>query len=361
MIFHTADMARVKHSADWLLNSYESVNGSQCFMVGAGPSLTTRYSVDDLKSVAAQPIPKVSMNYGGFSDEHGWLVRPDIWTTYDPTNRFSAELIWSPNVVKFFRTSRAMNLIPGSTHKVCEAPRTVFFDSCLKTYTTFFGHDAIVDSRDSYIQAVDIAIRLGFKHIYMLGVDLRVKPSERLLTELDIEGVSHEGERGVHVKNGILSDRLRDYILALSAKRKHSLAQTMSALDASLGIGGSTAGQYCFAEQKSLADAVTCDDHYWNTVQYMRQARSCLAKLGVIVYAEEGSRLAPFFPVVNPLEVQLGINISIPKDSTVGKYTADVPAIQIPHHADIPPFAGFAKDTKEAQAKKPKPQIVEEA
>lgn len=362
MVFYTSDIERNTKSADYLIGSYASTIGSQCFLVGSGPSLFENYTKEEVDRLAASSIPKVSMNYGGFSDFEGWRVWPDIWTTYDPTNRFSAEVMWSPRTVKFFCGGRVQNLISSSTYKVCDAPQTYFFDSQNKSYADYFGVGPILDSRDSFLQAVDIAVRLGFKHIYCVGVDLRIKPSQALLDVMTAEDVPHRGLEGVILNGTTYSDKLWDYLNALSVRRKCPLATTITSLEKSLGRFDVTHRQYCCEESKSLAKALTCDNHYWDTVQYLRQARRSLANAGVTLYCEAQSRLAPYFPVVNPATVKLGHGITIPPDSTIGKYSGDIPSQSKLYEKDISPYKTQPKTVKEAiQQRNAVPVINEEA
>lgn len=360
MIFFTANIDRQTTSADHLLNSRSSVIGSRCFLIGAGASLND-YTQTTLDHINNCGVPKFGVNYGGFVDGKGWVVRPDIWTTYDPTIRFSSNLMWSPNVLKFFRGSRFLDLVPGSTFKVCDTPQSYFFHSEHKQYDTFFGTERIVDSKDSFIQAIDIAIRLGFRELCCVGVDMRVYPSQAFLQLLTDTGVDHSGTQGVikSIKVGdnkrtVVSDRLKDYVIAYTAKMRCSYATAIKNIEdyCASEKSGTTQSQYCFAETKPLATAVNCDEHYWNNAQYLRQARGSLARNGVKLYVEEDSRLSEFFPVKHPADFGITDDQSlIPADSTIGKYTVDA-FHDVVYHEDIKPWAGQPKTVSAAHAQR---------
>jgi hypothetical protein len=250
---------------------------SACFLLGGGPSLAAQ----PLEEIAAAPVPRMAINLAGAR-----LIRPQFWTSYDPTARFHRSIYLDPSVTKFVHKRRAMDLVPETTFKVCECPNTYFFerdgqrgfDDLLRDRSA-----GIVDWQDSFVQGIDILYRLGFRTIYLAGTELRVRPS--------VEQI--EAARGVGVEYDPHS-LLGDFVKQCAAKgfsRAH-LEQLPSGK------------QYHFGERKPLGAAIATDFHYFRVVQYLRLSRRALGLAGLrLVSVTPESRLNAFFPYRDTSEV----------------------------------------------------------
>jgi len=99
--------------------AYSGSTRTGCWIVGGGPSLTAL----PCEQIAASPLPKFCVNLAG----HG-LLRPTFWTAYDPTGRFQKSTYLDASILKLLPRGRAMDVVPGTTAKVCDSPNPVFFD-----------------------------------------------------------------------------------------------------------------------------------------------------------------------------------------------------------------------------------------
>ena len=277
---------------------------STCWIVGGGPSLAELPT--DL--IQSSPAPVFSMNLAGSG-----LLRPNFWTSYDPTARFHRSTYLDPSIIKFVHRSRAMDLIPESTFKVCEAPAVVFFDR--QRETGFHNFPTRVDSRDaasgitdwqdSLIQAIDIAYRLGFRRLLLAGCDLLIAPDAQLQ--------SLAKRHGVDYTHGEL---LSDFI-----DRCRSTAIAESSID-DIQLNG----QYHFNERKPIKSAIQTDFHYFRVVQYLRLSRRTMVSAGLeIVSVTHHSRLNDHFPVISVEQSVQRIldEVGDPdREQTLGRYTS---------------------------------------
>ncbi|MBW3542807.1 MAG: hypothetical protein KY476_21300 [Planctomycetes bacterium] len=245
---------------------------SACWLIGGGPSLA-RLPVELVRS---SPVPKMCVNLAGTR-----LVRPTFWTSYDPSARFHRSVYLDAGVMKFVHRRRAMDLIPETTHKVCDAPNLYFFDRDQdRGYADFLAPDAagIVDWSDSLVQAIDILYRLGFRRVYLAGCELRVRPSAEQIARAASAGVRYDPA-------GLLQefvDRCANDGLAAAE------------LD-ELPPGR----QYHFDEHKPLRAAANTDRHYFHIAQRLRLARRSLVLAGMqLVSVTPHGRLNDYFPYV---------------------------------------------------------------
>ena len=107
---------------------YAGPQPSACWLIGGGPSL----SMLPTRRIAASALPKMSINLAGIR-----LLRPNFWTSYDPTARFHRSIYLDPGITKFVHRRRAMEIVPNSTFKVCECPNVLVFDRQKRGYSEF--------------------------------------------------------------------------------------------------------------------------------------------------------------------------------------------------------------------------------
>jgi len=299
-----------------LRDQFAGPTRTPCWLIGGGPSLADLPTA----SIAASPIPKFAVNLAG----HG-LLRPTFWTSYDPTIRFHRSIYLDPSIIKFVHRCRAMDLVPGTTFKVCEAPSTLFFHRAPQLgYRDFLAPraEAIVDWQDSLVQAIDLAYRLGFRTLYLAGCDMCVRPSAQQLEVARSVGVDHRP--GEPLKEFL--DRCR---------RAGLTAGELDPLE--------TGRQYHFDEAKPLAAAVQTDLHYFRVAQYLRLARRAIALAGLeIISVTPHSRLNDHFPYRSAADVlrEIAQQIGDPRSETTrGQYTSTAggPAPDLAPMRDLPP------------------------
>ena len=244
--------------------------GTTCWIIGGGPSLAGV----PCDAISASPSVKFAVNLAGTS-----LLRPNFWTSYDPSARFHRSVYLDGSIMKFLHERRAMDLVPETTFKVCECPGTVFFErDADRGFADFLvgSQRGVIDWNDSLLQAIDIAYRLGFRTLYLAGCDLHVKPSP--------DQIAHASQVGVEYERLETLDSFFRRCEEAGCPREE-----FSRMNAPL--------QYHFDERKALAAAVQTDLHYFRVVQYLRLARRSLSLTGLeIVSVTPGSRLNDHFP-----------------------------------------------------------------
>ena len=276
-------------------------NASACWLIGGGPSLS-RLPWDAINS---SPIPKMCINLSGSR-----LVRPNYWTSYDPSVRFHRSIYLDPSIMKFVHRRRAMDLVPETSFKVCECPNTYFFErDADRKFSDLLSpnHQGIVDWADSLMQSIDILYRLGFRRLFLIGCEMRINPSPAWKRAAAKAGVTYEKEQ-----------LLRDFY------RKCRDAQ-MS--DKEIERCGS-ARQYHFDERKPVRAAVNTDGHYFRIAQFLRLCRRSLSLAGMqIISATNQSRLNDYFTYQSASKICRSLLNEIGNPSTEptrGMYTQTV-------------------------------------
>jgi len=310
-----------------------------CWIICGGPSLSEL----PIEEISRSPAPKFAVNLAGTG-----LLRPNFWTSYDPTVRFLRSVYLDPGITKFVHGCRAMDVVPETNYKVCEAPSTYFFDRQRDTgFANFLGHrnegPHVTDWQDSLIQAIDIAWRLGFRELLLAGCDMFIEPSDAWKARAASVGVDYQpGE--------LLKDFTRRCEKAnLSRDKIESLSPPQ---------------QYHFEESKPLASAIQTDFHYFRVAQYLRLSRRAMALSGIkLTSVTSHSRLNDYFDyetvpsVISRLSSMIGDPQS---ESTRGLYTDQTcrkPTAMTPMR-DFPPH--FYKKIQEEKNAAPAPKPSQE-
>lgn len=296
---------------------YGGPEGSACWLIGGGPSLDEATCA----AIARSPIPKMTVNLAGAG-----RLRPDFWTSYDPTARFHRSIYLDPGILKFVHRRRAMDLVPETTFKACECPATICIErEGGRGFANVIDPRAkgIVDWADSLVQGLDILYRLGFRRIYLAGCELRVLPTKPMRELAEARGVTADDWWS-------LTDFVR--VCALRGIGRAELER--------LG----EVGLYHFDEGKSLAAAMQTDGHYDRIAQGLRLSRSCFARWGLeLISVTPESRLNDHFPYrdVEAAVAEIHARVGDPaKESTRGCYgrqTATWVAELEPMHDVKPP------------------------
>lgn len=276
---------------------YSGPTSTPCWIIGGGPSLNTL----DVSEIQASPCPKFAMNLAGSR-----LLRPNFWTSYDPTHRFHRSIYLDPSVIKFVHRCRAMDLVPETTYKVCDCPATLFFDrrgeSSYRNFPAISG-EHVIDWQDSLIQTIHIAYLLGFRTLYLAGCDMLIRP-----TALQIELAS---KKEVEYQTGELLGQFYKRCCQAGLNRE-DLARL------------ATGTQYHFDENKEIEAAIQTDFHYFRVAQYLRLSRRALATAGLqLISVTPASRLNDYFSYRSVTETLDEIHLSIGNpaaEETSGKY-----------------------------------------
>ena len=291
-----------------LADAYSGPSRTACWIIGGGPALASLPT----ERIANSPLPKFSINLAG----HG-LLRPTFWTAYDPTGRFQRSTYLDPSILKFVPRGRAMDVVPGTTGKVCDSPNTLFFDRDQTVGFHDFLHRPASDSRpartgitdwqDSLIQAIHIAQALGFRTLYLAGCDMHIAPGS--------EWIEQAAAAGVHYAPREL---LRDF-------HHRCLRQGLSAAEVE---SLASPRQYHFDEAKPLTAALQTDLHYFRVAQYLRLSRRAISLAGMeLISVTPDSRLNDYFSYQSADSVldRIASEIGEPtREPTRGLYTEQV-------------------------------------
>lgn len=317
---------------------YSGPTRSTCWIVGGGPSLN-RLQLDPIHH---SPAPIFSVNLAGTG-----LLRPTFWTSYDATTRFHKSIFLDPSVIKFQHRSRAMDLIPETTYKVCDAPATLFFERSRDPGFHSFPSvrdpamsGMITDWQDSLIQAIDIAWHLGFRRLILVGCEMCLAPDARLQSLAESHGVEYQPR-----------ELLSDFI-----KRCQNSGISQSTLDQT-GLDE----QYHFAETKPLAAAIQTDFHYFRICQYLRLSRRAMISAGLeLISATPHSRLNDDFEFQTidvAAQTILDATGNPSLEQTQGRYTSS--ASRQP--ATLGPMRDFKPHFWNALGQPPRPETQVEA
>ena len=318
-------------SADCLLGSYAGVNRTACVILGSGPSATVLNSeVHD--RLYDTDFTVFGINWGGKGEV--WNIYPNLWTSYDPCTRFSAKLFLDPAVVKFVRKDRENEYIQGERIQAHECPNVYFMEIGCKEYGNFFGEGQIVNSKDSMLQAIDVAIRLGFKDIYLSGADMHVKLSpqqEEFVKKYWPQYLDCDPENSLYETLKALSETAEfkadfpDIVNGLT-----TAVQEMTKME--------TAPVYSFGNAGcDFGRSIMVDHHCRLVTTWLRRSRRCLDRLGVsvkLLQPQEGpfqSRLSQVFPVVTVADIpQRELNQKIDYSKCHIEPARDEPPYSIP-------------------------------
>ena len=320
--------------------------GSSCWIMGAGPSLRSI----DVECIRNSCAPVFGVNNAGRGyDGEGWLLKPNLWTTFDPTARFSESLFRDPTILKFVRAGRESDMLANRYEKVYSCPGVFSFDEAPKSREDYISPvtDTVTNASDSFVQAIDIAVKLGFRTLYLIGAEMRIAPSgeqRRLLESLLKQPLLY----GRYVEDsGRLTDRLDRMIAVASRVSKVPDSDVRKQL-----AGMEREQQYCFGEEKPFESVIRTDIHYWNRAQCIRQAIPAARMHGIsLVCCTPNSRLDVCCDTVSEVEASDRIlkECGDPASECLkGRYTKGTPILKV-YTEDVPLSAQSAKSKDKPQ------------
>ncbi len=305
MVFERVSPDGFFTSADSLVGSFGGAGGTSCAILCSGPTVAGQYH-KVAKWCQDFNIVPFGINYGGFEKglwkdgfdvSSQWVCYPKIWTAYDPISNFDAGMLTDPGVMKFIRKERSVEKHWNLTVTSHELPNTYFYYPGEKSFSNFFGSEPIIDSKDSLIQAIDIAIRLGFKTIYLVGADLMVhltEPQQAWLKER-VEKCEIKEKPGTFetYEYGDPDNSLWSLVQMVAKNESRLVAAVIHDLK---NCGYEPL--YSFGEASTnFEKMVMADHHFYATANWLRQSRRCLDSLGVRVFTTlSHGRLNHVFP-----------------------------------------------------------------
>ena len=298
-----------------LVDRFTGPRPTTCWVLGGGPSLDRL----PLAEIDASPAPKLAVNLAGVKQ-----LRPDFWTAYDPTARFHRSIYHDARIAKLLPAWRASDLVPDTTDKVCDCPNTAFFELEGRDYRDAIapGQTRVLDWADSFVMAIDLAYRLGFRRLLLAGCDMRVRPSEE--------------QRKLARRAGVADD-------------PHETLESFARRCGEAGVGRDqlarceAARVYHFDEGKTLDAAVSTDNHYWRIAQALRQSRRAFSAAGLeLVSVTPGSRLNEFLPYAEASAAAASLHDvwgDVRRETERGRYAAAGPRLPqgVGPMRDIPP------------------------
>lgn len=142
-------------------------NGERCFIIGNGPSLT----IDDLNCIKKNGIPSfVSNNFFKLFDSTDF--RPEYYVITDILNLDKHDLV-------FEETTKACFIEITYRNAPINMDKVYFFEQSMWANYSFFSYKALFsddiaftyESGSVSYTMMQIAVNMGFKEIYLLGMD----------------------------------------------------------------------------------------------------------------------------------------------------------------------------------------------
>jgi hypothetical protein len=362
LFFRATTENTVTDCSDQLKNLFAGPKPSTCVIVGASPHIE---QLEGIQEFANSRVPKMGMNYAGIGKDDRLLIPLDFWTAFDPTSRFHKGVFLNPTTMKFVRSGRHKDIIPGTQSKVCDAPNTFFCDVDYSDYQNIVKNDKpyLTHGLDSMIQALDIVYNLGFRRIVFVGCGCRIMPSQDQIEYATSLGVKYENGRTFRTnkdtKNEFWSDLLSDFFEEIvdqvvrnsfgKATPSKNELDTIKKEQIALLESAYRESQYSFNETKSFRAAISSDTHYFERVQYLRLSQKTFGLKGVqLMTADTDGRMTELyehFPYISLHDVVKEYNTIYSDISTVGRYSGGVVDKVIPHTKDLQPY-GWDKEPK---------------
>jgi len=151
-------------------------NGASLFLIGSGPS----FNREQRKQLAECDIITMGLNNSPKN------YRPDLWCAMDPPSWFLPSILLDPKIIKLIPNGYARHAIGSKT--IGELPSFVSFpwnnefneNVYLSQETVNYGCAAgNGGGRSVLLAALKVAFLLGFRRIYLLGIDFKMVEGEK--------------------------------------------------------------------------------------------------------------------------------------------------------------------------------------
>jgi hypothetical protein len=170
------DLHLTRHLGDQVVqvNVRGMLSGADLFILCAGPSLLDT----DLDLLRRPGVLIMGVNNAFGVLRNGQCLRGHLWVGADQPNRFLPSVLADPTIVKFARLDYAENLVTDLGRPFRACPNLLFWKA-------ISGHEprpSVLDidetgdlpwKHSSFFAALLIALRLGVKNIYLVGVDFQ--------------------------------------------------------------------------------------------------------------------------------------------------------------------------------------------
>lgn len=166
----------------------ESTQSGGLFLICPGPSLAR----EDLTLLDKFGIVTMGVNSSIL------MYRSHYWVTLDQPGGFPRGLYLDGAIQKFMKINT--HAVRVGERALCEYPNMLFFGMSegFTTSTLLDPSPHIVWWRNTFFAAIQIAYRLGFRRIHMLGVDLEIKQEKPYCHDQKISNEQVRGNRQLY-------------------------------------------------------------------------------------------------------------------------------------------------------------------
>ena len=151
--------------------------GESCILVGGAPSLKN----ENLDLLRKPGVATIGIN------NVATLFKPTFWISGDKPDCFVKQILYDPSIIKFINWSRRANKINGQMWGTF--PNTYSY-SCVENITinNFLTRGShLAWWKNTWFIALQLAYKLGFRKVYMVGADFKISTKEQYAWETDIK------------------------------------------------------------------------------------------------------------------------------------------------------------------------------
>jgi len=137
------------------------------FLIGGSPSLAQ----EQLGILSQRGVVTMAMNNAAVA------VRPHLWVGADRPECFARQILQDPGIMKFINWTRREMLVEGVPWQTL--PSTLIYE-CAPTFESY-NFTNYLDAgpkfvwwKNTFFIAFQLAWRLGFRRIYLVGVDFKI-------------------------------------------------------------------------------------------------------------------------------------------------------------------------------------------
>jgi hypothetical protein len=139
-------------------------DGESLFLLGGSPSL---------RSLPLELLRKPGVITLGMNNVPCFFPRPTMWVCADKPLCFSPHIFTSPEITKFTMISRRGLEVPNTGKRIMDCPNVFFYGANDRfTFKNFLDPNRdLVWWRSVFPIALQLAWRLGFKKVYLVGCE----------------------------------------------------------------------------------------------------------------------------------------------------------------------------------------------